>query len=155
MSRSELLGKIKVLLGGRAAEELVFGEVSTGAANDIEKMADIVRSMLTVYGMSEKMPNRSLVENRSSTFLGQGPSIQRRSESLEALMDQETQAMIDAAYQSAKQILSSHRRELEAMAALLLEKEKIDASDIQRILKARIASPKNPCGKDPALVAAD
>jgi cell division protease FtsH len=53
MSRSELLGKIKGLLGGRAAEDLVFGEVSTGAANDLEKVADIVRNMLTVYGMSE------------------------------------------------------------------------------------------------------
>lgn len=90
MSRSELLGKIKGLLGGRAAEEMVFGEVSTGAANDLEKVADIVHSMLTVYGMSEKMPNRSLVENTSNPFLGQGPSTKRRSESLEALIDQET-----------------------------------------------------------------
>lgn len=135
MSRSELLGKIKGLLGGRAAEELIFGEVSTGAANDLEKVAHIVRNMLTVYGMSDQMPNRSLVEKASSNpFLGQGPSTQRRSESLEELIDQETQAIIDAAYQSAKQILSGHRRELEAMAELLLEKEKIDAQDILNIL---------------------
>ncbi len=134
MSRSELLGKIRGLLGGRAAEELVFGEVSTGASNDLEKVADIVHNMLTVYGMSNQMPNRSLVENASNAFLGQGPATQRRSENLEALIDQETQAIIDAAYQSAKQILTGHRRELEAMAKLLLEKEKIDEQDIQRIL---------------------
>jgi cell division protease FtsH len=147
MSRSELLGKIKGLLGGRAAEELIFGEVSTGAANDLEKVADIVHNMLTVYGMSEQMPNRSLVENANHSFLGQGPSTQRRSESLEALIDRETQTIIDTAYQSAQQILAGHRRELEAMAELLLEKEKIDGRDIQRILDAsrdRKALPEPP-----------
>jgi cell division protease FtsH len=90
-------------LGGRAAEELVFGEVSTGAANDLEKVADIVRNMLTVYGMSENMPNRSLVEKAHPTrSLVRDPSTQRRSETLEALIDSETQAIIDAAYQSAR-----------------------------------------------------
>ena len=134
MSRSELLGKVKGLLGGRAAEEIIFGEVSTGASNDLEKVADIVRNMLTVYGMSEKMPNRSLVEKPSNGFLGQGPSTSRRSESLESLIDSETQAIIDDAYQAAQQILAGHRDELEAMAALLLEKEKIDENDIRRIM---------------------
>jgi cell division protease FtsH len=137
MSRSELLGKLKGLLGGRAAEELIFGEVSTGAANDLEKVAGIVHSMLTVYGMSDRMPNRSLVENTSNPFLSQGPSTQRRSENLEALIDRETQAIIDTAYQSAIQILTGHRRELEAMAKLLLEKEKIDTLDIEHILGPR------------------
>ena len=134
MSRSELMGKIEGLLGGRAAEALVFGEVSTGAANDLEKVADIVRNMLTVYGMSIQIPNRSLVEKGGNPFLEQGPSTQRRSEKLEALIDRETQDIIDAAYQSARQLLADHRAELEAMARLLLEKEKIDAQDIQRVL---------------------
>jgi len=134
MSRSELEGRIKGLLGGRAAEELVFGEVSTGAANDLEKVADIVRSMLTVYGMSTQMPNRSLVEKGHQPFLGQAPAPQRRSEKLEASIDLETQAMIDAGYQAAREVLVDHRRELETMAQRLLEKEKIDAGDIQSIL---------------------
>ncbi len=134
MSRNELLGKIKGLLGGRAAEELIFGDVSTGASNDLEKVADIVRSMLTVYGMSKKMPNRSLVEKNNSPLLGQGPSTQRRSENLEAVLDRETQTIIDDAYQAARQILTEHRSELETMAVLLLEKEKIDGQDILRIL---------------------
>jgi len=134
MSRRELMGKIEGLLGGRAAEELVFGEVSTGAANDLEKVADIVRNMLTVYGMSTQMPNRSLVEKGRNPFLEQGPSTQRRSEKLEALIDRETQDIIDAAYQSARQLLADHRAELEAMARLLLEKEKIDAQDIRSVL---------------------
>ena len=114
-------------------------------------MADIVHNMLTVYGMSEQMPNRSLVENANHSFLGQGPSTQRRSESLEALIDRETQTIIDTAYQSAQQILAGHRRELEAMAELLLEKEKIDGRDIQRILDAsrdRKALPEPPTTHD-------
>ena len=78
MSRSELLGKIKGLLGGRAAEELVFGEVSTGASNDLEKVADIVRNMLTVYGMSRHAPNLSLVDKSPHPFLGQGPMREHR-----------------------------------------------------------------------------
>jgi cell division protease FtsH len=154
MSRNELLGRIKGLLGGRAAEEMIFGEISTGAANDLEKVAGIVGNMLTVYGMSEHLPNRSLVKNPSMPFLGQGPSTQRRSESLETLIDGESQAIIDAAYQSAKQILSGHRRELEAMAELLLEKEKIDAQDILRILGPGVASQEGPPEQRPELAAA-
>ena len=134
MSRSELIGKIEGLLGGRAAEELVFGEVSTGAANDLEKVADIVRNMLTVYGMSREMPNRSLVEKRSASFLGDGPSVHRPSESLEARIDRESQAIIDDAYQAARRMLATHRRELDAMASLLLEREKIDGQDVVRLL---------------------
>ncbi|WP_054693361.1 ATP-dependent metallopeptidase FtsH/Yme1/Tma family protein [Desulfosarcina cetonica] len=143
MSRGELIGKIKGLLGGRAAEELIFGEISTGASNDLEKVADIVHNMLTVYGMSEKMPNRSLVERSTNGFLGQGPSTRRRSETLETMIDREAQAIIDNAYQAARQTLAGHRRELEAMASLLLEKEKIDGQDIVRILGPANASRKD------------
>jgi cell division protease FtsH len=137
MSRSELLGRIKGLLGGRAAEEIIFGEVSTGASNDLEKVADIVRSMLTVYGMSKHLPNLSLVEKERNPFLGQGPTMQRRSEKLEELIDGETREIIDACYADARQVLTAHRRELTQMARLLLQKEKIDARDIQKILGPR------------------
>ena len=140
MSRSELLGKIKGLLGGRAAENLVFGEVSTGASNDLEKVADIVRNMLTVYGMSKHMPNLSLVEKGQNPFLGQGTTLQRRSEKLEELIDQETQEIITTCYREAQQMLTDHRDELEEMAHLLIEKEKIDAQNIQRILGPRQTS---------------
>lgn len=140
MSRSELLGKIKGLLGGRAAEELVFGEVSTGASNDLEKVADIVRNMLTVYGMSKHMPNLSLVEKERNPFLAQGPVMQRRSDKLEELIDSETQEIINTCYQEARQLLIGHQKELAAMAGLLLEKEKIEAREIQNILGPRAQS---------------
>jgi cell division protease FtsH len=137
MSRSELLGKIKGLLGGRAAEELVFGEVSTGAANDLEKVAELVRNMLTVYGMSQHMPNLSLVDKGQNQFLGQGPTMQRRSEKLEELIDRESQEIIAACYKEALQLLADHRRELNLMAQVLLEKEKIDDQEIQSLLGPR------------------
>ncbi|MFZ0482200.1 MAG: ATP-dependent zinc metalloprotease FtsH [Desulfobacterales bacterium] len=137
MSRSELLGKIKGLLGGRAAEELVFGEVSTGASNDLEKVADIVKNMLTVYGMSRHAPNLSLVEKNQNPFLGQGPMLQHRSEKLEEIIDEETQEIIKACYEDAKQILSKEQDKLENMAHILLEKEKIDEKDILDILGPR------------------
>jgi cell division protease FtsH len=153
MSRSELIGKIKGLLGGRAAEELIFGEVSTGASNDLEKVADIVRNMLTVYGMSAKIPNRSLVEQPSAGFLREGPSIRRPSEVVEALIDRESQTIIDDAYRTAKEILTAHRRELEAMADLLLEKEKIDGQDIRRILGPALEAREDEEGESPMLTA--
>jgi cell division protease FtsH len=147
-----------IFFSGTAVKEIPYSKFRNLLARDqiqsviveenrifgLEKSADIVRNMLTVYGMSETLPNRSLVETTSTQFLGQGPSTQRRSENLEALIDQESQAIIDAAYRSAKQILTGHRRELDAMAALLLEKEKIDGSDIQRILESNMAPP-NTC----------
>ncbi|MEJ2474427.1 MAG: AAA family ATPase, partial [Desulfobacterales bacterium] len=91
MSRSELLGKIQGLLGGRAAEDLVFGEVSTGASNDLEKVSKIARNMIVVYGMSRQAPNMSLIDSTQQSFLGQGPGVVNHSEKLEELVDGEVQ----------------------------------------------------------------
>jgi cell division protease FtsH len=137
MSRSELLGKIKGLLGGRAAEEIVFGDVSTGAANDLEKVARIVRNMLTVYGMSRHTPNLSLVHENTNPFLGNGQAEQSRSEKLEESIDAEMQEIIQAQYGEAKALLTQKRDRLEAMATALLEKEKLDTADIRTILGQR------------------
>ena len=137
MSRSELLGKIKGLLGGRAAEELVFGEVSTGASNDLEKVADIVRNMLTVYGMSRNAPNLSLVDKNPNPFLGQSLMRQHRSEKLEELIDAEMQEIIAGCYEEAKTILQHERDKLQRMAQTLLQKEKINEQEILGILGPR------------------
>jgi len=83
MSQSELVGKIQGLLGGRAAEEITFGEVSTGASNDLERVAQLAYNMITVYGMSERLPNLSLVRQSSPGFLGRGEQKERRSEETE------------------------------------------------------------------------
>jgi cell division protease FtsH len=137
MSRKELLGKIKGLLGGRAAEDLVFGEISTGAANDLEKVSKIARNMIVVYGMSPRVPNLSLVDSSRQSFLGQGPMVVNHSQKLEELVDNEVQEMIESCYQEAMQILSDHRDKLEKMASQLLQQEKIDQNDIIAILGPR------------------
>jgi cell division protease FtsH len=139
MSRSELIGKIKGLLGGRAAEEIAFGEVSTGASNDLEKIAKIARNMITVYGMSKQAPNISLVDHQQDLFLGQGPGIMHHSEKLEQMIDDETQKIIQTCYADAKQILTDKRDKLEKMARVLLEKEKMEESDIVAILGPRVS----------------
>jgi len=143
MSRSELIGKIKGLLGGRAAEEIVFDEVSTGASNDLEKIAKIVRNMITVYGMSEQAPNISLVDHRQNLFLGQESSIMQHSEKLEQMIDDETQQIIRTCYMDAKQLLTCKRDKLEKMAQILLEKEKMDENDILAILGPRSSKKEN------------
>jgi cell division protease FtsH len=139
MSRSELMGKIKGLLGGRAAEEIVFGEVSTGASNDLEKIAKIARNMITVYGMSKQAPNISLVDHQQDLFLGQGPGIMQHSEKLEQMIDDETQQIIQTCYADAKQILTDKRDKLEKMARVLLEKEKMEENEIVAILGPRVS----------------
>jgi len=139
MSRSELIGKIKGLLGGRAAEEIVFGEVSTGASNDLEKVAKIVRNMITVYGMSKQAPNISLVDHQQDLFLGQGPGIMQHSEKLEQMIDDETQEIIRTCYADAKQMLTDKSDKLKKMAHVLLEKEKLEEHDIIAILGPRIS----------------
>jgi cell division protease FtsH len=98
MSRTELIGKIKGLLGGRAAEEIVFAEISTGASNDLEKVAQIARTMIVVYGMGKRLPNLSSVEQSSSSFLGQGPAVNRRSEKTEQMIDEEVMELIQQCY---------------------------------------------------------
>ncbi len=137
MSRSELIGKIKGLLGGRAAEDVVFGEISTGASNDLERATKIARDMFVVYGMSTRVPNISLVEREQSRLLGQGPMMSRRSEKIEQIIDEEVLELINSCYEADKTVLQEKREQLEKMAQTLLEKETIDEKDILTILGPR------------------
>lgn len=134
MTESELRGKIKGLLGGRAAEEITFGEISTGASNDLERATQLARSMIVVYGMSKKLPNISLVSKSESGFLGHAPGIERRSEYVEKIIDEETAELINSCYEEAKELLNEKKLLLEKMATLLLEKEVINYEEIKQIL---------------------
>ncbi len=134
MSKSEITGKIKGLLGGRAAEEITFGEVSTGASNDLERVAQLVKNMVTVYGMSEKFPNYSLVNRSTYGFLGQSSGIERRSEYLEKLIDEEISEIINRCYDETKSFLLQRKDLLDKMAQELLKKEVLDKNEIQSIL---------------------
>ena len=134
MTESELRGKIKGLLGGRASEEITFGEISTGASNDLERATQLARSMIVVYGMSKKLPNISLVSKSESGFLGHAPGIERRSEYVEKIIDEETTELINSCYEEAKELLNEKKLLLEKMATLLLEKEVINYEEIKQIL---------------------
>jgi cell division protease FtsH len=140
MSYDELLGRIRTLLGGRAAEEIVFGQVSTGASDDLEKASKIARSMLTVYGMSQRVPNLSLADSQGGGgFLGQGPAAAPHSEEIERLIGEEQLEILKRCYSDAKQMLSDRRSILEKLAERLLEREKVDESDLTEILGPRPA----------------
>ncbi|PID99905.1 MAG: hypothetical protein CSA81_14315 [Acidobacteria bacterium] len=130
MTKAELLGKIDVLLGGRAAEEIIFGEVSTGAANDITKATDIARSLITEYGMSDKFENMVLTK-RAATFLGQesGMSAREYAETTQQYVDEEVSAIIRNRYTGVLKLLKDRRDILEKITALLLEQETISAKE--------------------------
>jgi cell division protease FtsH len=135
LTQEELLGKIDVLLGGRAAEELSFGMVSTGAANDLSRATDISRSMITEYGMSERFKNVAL-SKRSAPMLGtQDPYLQREyAESTQTYIDEEISRMINERYRRVKNFLDEKRDLLEKVSAQLLEKEVLEREEFFRLI---------------------
>jgi len=137
LSREELLGRVRVLLGGRAAEQVAFGEISTGASDDLEKASDIVRQMLTAYGMSERLPNVSLVRPSAGGFLGQGPQLAPHSATFEEALGAEQVELLGAQYRLAVELLEKHRDQLETLAQRLLKEEKLEAPDLLEILGPR------------------
>ena len=134
MSKSELLGRIRGLLGGRAAEEIVFGEISTGAANDLERVGKIAQDMVTLYGMSERLPNLTRPQSAAAGFLGEAGAA-KRSEYVEGIIDQEVFEIVQRSYEETKSLLRTHRVHLDRMAEALLAKEVLDADDIRAILQ--------------------
>jgi cell division protease FtsH len=133
MTIEELENKMTVLLGGRAAEQLVFGEISTGAADDLMKVTEIARSMVTRYGMDPALGQAAL-ETERGTFLGQPieGGGRRFSEDTAREIDLAVRQRIDQAYQKAIDILRARRGELEGLAKKLLEKETLTADELPR-----------------------
>jgi len=137
MTEDELLGKIDVLLGGRAAEELVFGKISTGASNDLTKSTDIARKMITDYGMSERFRNVALTQ-RGAGMLGGAtaePMLHREyAESTQQYVDEEIARIVSGRYEAVKRLLEGKRALLDRVADLLLEKETLDEKEFKAIL---------------------
>ncbi len=134
LTRSELLAQITTMLGGRAAEIVVFGEASTGASNDIERATRLARSMVTQYGMSEKFGMMGLesVENR---YLD-GRNVPTCSEATGAAIDEEVRGIIGACFESAEALLKANRDALDRIAGYLIEKETISGETFMKMLKA-------------------
>ncbi len=141
MTKDELLGRIRTLLAGRAAEQTVFGDISTGASDDLERASQMARNMLTVYGMSTRLPNLSLVESGGESFLGFGPQQSEHSNEMSRVLGEEHLEILKSCYDSALALLHEHRDHLEAVAGLLLEQEKIDSSDLEALLGPRPEQP--------------
>ncbi|MBN1519701.1 MAG: ATP-dependent zinc metalloprotease FtsH [Spirochaetales bacterium] len=135
VTEDKLLGEIDVLLGGRAAEDLVFGRVSTGAANDITRATDIARRMITDYGMSERFKNVALTR-RGAGFLGpQAEPVMTReySEDTQRYIDETVASVIAERYERSKAVLTGRRETLDRLAAELLEKETIDEARFKEL----------------------
>ncbi|MDR2552924.1 MAG: ATP-dependent zinc metalloprotease FtsH [Treponema sp.] len=138
VTREELLGKIDVLLGGRAAEDLVFGTVSTGAANDLTKVTDIARKMITDYGMSDRFKHTALTQ-RGGGMLGdrQGdPFLHREySEATQQYIDEEVARISEERYAHAKALLAEKRELLDKITVVLLEKETLDEKEFNGLCR--------------------
>lgn len=134
-SKTQMEEEVIVLLGGRVAEKIVLDEISTGASNDIERATDLARSMITRYGFSEKLGPIVYGHDNSEVFLGRDYSQGRNySENVAAEIDGEIRELIDTSYENAKQILLSHRDQLDKVAHYLMEHEKIDGEDFYKLM---------------------
>ncbi|HEX2932395.1 MAG TPA: cell division protein FtsH, partial [Candidatus Binatia bacterium] len=136
MTRSELLARIHVLLGGRVAEEMVFNDVSTGAQNDLQRATEIARTMVTQFGMSDKLGLVSLEGPRTPLFLPVPmQSAKEYSEDTARVIDAEVKQILTEAHDKVTETLASHRSALEELAQLLLKKEVVERPELQAILK--------------------
>ena len=144
MTREELENKMAVLLGGRASEHLVFGHLSTGAADDLAKATDIARSMAMRYGMEAKLGHVSY-EGESARFLDISQGMSRRHEFSEEVareIDRAVKAILDVAFENATRVLAAHRSILDRGAALLLEKETLNEQTLRELTGA-VGSPQS------------
>jgi cell division protease FtsH len=136
-SRSYLENQMAVALGGRLAEELIFGEeeVTTGASNDLQQVARVARQMITRFGMSDRLGPVALGRQQGNMFLGRDIMSERDfSEETAAAIDEEVRKLVDVAYTRAKEVLVNNRHILDQIAKMLVEKETVDSDELQEIL---------------------
>ena len=134
MSRTEMIEQIISLLGGRASEDLMLDDISTGASNDIERATKIAKAMVTKYGMSKRIGTITLGSDQDEVFLGRDFAQEKTySEETAGVIDEEMKNIIDACYKKAIEILKANEQKLHAVAGVLLEKEKITGEEFEAI----------------------
>jgi cell division protease FtsH len=133
-TRGELVDTMTMLLGGRTAEELIFGEPTTGASDDIERCTEIARSMVTTYGMSDKLGPQQLGSQGGEVFMGRDQGHEPTySDEVAGLIDEEVRQLVDFAHDRARFILTTHRRTLDRLATALIEKETLDDAELAEV----------------------
>jgi cell division protease FtsH len=144
-TRSEMLDKLAYMLGGRAAEEMVFHDPTTGAGNDIDKATSVARAMVTQYGMTERLGAIKLGDNNSEPFLGRDLGHTRNySEDVAAIVDEETKKLLANAHQEAFDILEENRDVLDSLVTELLEQETLDKAEVARVFEPLRRRPSRP-----------
>ena len=139
MSKSELMNRIAILLSGRVSEEIVFNDVTSGAANDLERATQIARQMVTQLGMTQSLGLVKLGNKREEIFLGRDISEDKNySEQVAYAIDKEIKAIIDAGYETAKEILTERRALMDKIAGVLLEREVIDAEEFDKLMQEEL-----------------
>jgi cell division protease FtsH len=134
MSKTEMEENIVSLLGGRVAEAIILNDISTGASNDIERASQIARNMVTKYGMSDRVGTIMFGGGQGEVFLGRDfAQTKDYSEETAGIIDEEVKKIVDTAYNRAKGILTEHIDKLHTVAGILLEKEKIEGEEFDRI----------------------
>ena len=129
-SRNELLGRIAMLMGGRTAEELVFGEITTGAYDDIEQATRLARKMVTEFGMSDAIGPQRLTAATDEPYLGRDGTRAEMSNQVAAVVDSEIKRILDEAHERARVILTEHRSTLDLLAERLIERETLDEDQL-------------------------
>ena len=138
LSRRELEERIAVCLGGRVAEQLVLGDISTGASSDIQKASQTARAMVTKYGMSDKLGTIAYGNESDEIFIGRSMAQARTySEEVAGQIDQEVKAIVDRAYTRCEDILTRRRKELDTIAQYLLEHETMDGQEFAKVFEAQ------------------
>jgi cell division protease FtsH len=141
-TKTQLIAEIMMALGGRAAEDIVFNEISTGAGADLKECNRIARAMVTKYGMSTRLGN-VITNNDDEVFIGRDYGhVRNHSESLQGAVDEEIARILDESYAETKQILTENRVLLDALAGRLLEKEKIESAEFEAVYQEYAVDPK-------------
>ena len=134
LSRTELTERIASLLGGRVAEQLTLGDISTGAGNDIQRASSIARNMVMRYGMSDRLGSVPFDTGHDEVFIGRSMAQAKSySEEVAGIIDEEVKTLIDNAYARCESILKAHAKELDLVARYLLEHETMDSKTFEQV----------------------
>jgi cell division protease FtsH len=151
-TRAELSDTLAMTLGGRTAEEITFSEITTGAANDLEKVTGTAKQMVMRFGMSEKLGPRTFGHDQSMPFLGREFSAEPDySDEIAREIDDEIRRIVEEAHQTAKEVLTSHKPELDKLSKILLQRETIEREEFEQLLAGKseeeVFGPPSPAGE--------